>query len=179
MNIFQYLNELQVDIKSKSTKEIESKYFDICAELAGIERAEKIRQVDTNNYVDSLKMGLEKSFIHAKNTNAPAIYFEYDLDNNWDSSFFICEVYSLLEEQDDDWACDWDKEIEGPSLQMYGEIYELDGFSGSEAAIGTTIYLVARTILSFIEAYESLGNESSIAVCIAFHDQDPIMRIKE
>ncbi|MGG0174891.1 hypothetical protein [Gottfriedia acidiceleris] len=71
---------------------------------------------------------------------------------------------------DDDWASDWSEEFEGPSLEDYGEIYELDGFDHNDLAISSTIYLVASTVISYAKAYKALSDESSIAVCIEFHD---------
>ncbi|WP_312475732.1 hypothetical protein [Neobacillus sp.] len=55
----------------------------------------------------------------------------------------------------------------------------MDGFDSNDAAIGSTIFLVTRTETSFTQAYKGLSDESSIAVCIAFHDQDPIIRLTE
>lgn len=179
MDIFEHLDELQVDLREKNLEEIEEKYFNICSELAGTERANSIKRVDLNEYVNELKTGLEQSLKIAQEQTARAIYFEYDLDNNWDSSFFICDEYSPLEDEDDDWASDWNENLEGSSLEEFADIYQLDGFDSNEAAIGSIIYLVARTVISYAKAYQILSDESSIAVCIAFHDQDPIIRIKE
>ena len=115
----------------------------------------------------------------AQKQKAPAIYFEYDLDNNWDSTFFICKEYSALEDNDDDWASNWNEDLQGPRLKEFANIYEIDGFDINETAVGSTIYLIARTVISYAKAYQVLSDESSLAVCIAFHDQDPIIRIKE
>lgn len=179
MDIFEHLDELQVELRRKKLEEIEEKYFNICSKLAGPDRANTIKQISLNQYVNDLKLGLEQSIKIAQKQTARAIYFEYDLDNNWDSAFFICKEYSSLEDEDDDWASDWNEDLEGPSLEEFADIYELDGFDSNEAAIGSTIYLVARTVISYAKAYQELSDESSIAVCIAFHDQDPIIRIKE
>lgn len=179
LNIFEYLDELQIDLKEKNLEEMEKKYFNICYELAGTERANKIKQVDLNMYLKELKMGLKQSITLAKEQSAKSIYFEYDLDNNWDSAFFICEQYNPLEDEDDEWASDWTMDFEGPMLEQFGDIYKLDGFDKSDTAIGSTIYLVARTVFTYAKAYEALFDESSIAVCIAFHDQDPIIRLTE
>jgi len=58
----------------------------------------------------------------------------------------------------------------------FGNIYDLDKF---DAAIGSTIYSVERTITAFARVYKSFSNKASIAVCISIHDQDPSIRIKE
>ncbi len=179
MDIFELLDELQVDLCSKQLEEVEEKFFKICSKLAGHARANTNKQIRLDEYVHELKLGLERSINIAQRLSANAIYFEYDLDNNWESAFFICEEYRPLEAEDDDWASEWSEHLEGPSLKEFAHIYALDSFDRSEEAIGSTIYLIARTIICYAKAYEELDDESSIAICIAFHDQDPIVRIKE
>lgn len=179
MDIFNHLNELQVDLRRKNLEEIEEKYFNICSKLAGSDRANSIKQLDLSEYVNDLKLCLKLSIKIAQKQTARAIYFEYDLDNNWDSAFFICKEYSALEDNDDDWASNWNEDLQGPRLKEFADIYEIDGFDINETAVGSTIYLIARTVISYAKAYQVLSDESSLAVCIAFHDQDPIIRIKE
>ncbi|NLP52439.1 hypothetical protein [Bacillus sp. RO1] len=179
MDIFEYLDELQLDLREKCSEQIEDKFYVICSELAGTEKANTIKQVDLSKYVNELKKGLELSLNIAQEQTARAIYFEYDLDNNWDSAFFICAEYNNLVDEDDDWASDWIEDFDGPSLEQFSNIYEMDGFDRSDVAIGSTIYLVARTVTAFTKAYKSISDENSTAVCIGFHDQDPIIRINE
>ncbi|PET36301.1 hypothetical protein CN514_24665 [Bacillus sp. AFS001701] len=124
-------------------------------------------------------MGLDHSIKIAIELDSKAIYFKYDLDHNWESAFYICEEYIPLVEGDEDWACNWTDEFRGPSLKQFGEIYEKDGFDRSNLAIGTTIFLVARTVISYIRALDELPNQISIPIRIAFHDQDTIIRINE
>ncbi|MDQ0418687.1 hypothetical protein J2Z48_002890 [Croceifilum oryzae] len=65
--------------------------------------------------------------------------------------------------------------MKGPDLLEFSRIYSENGFDSSRKAIGNTLYLVARTVCSFANA--CYGIERTIPVCIAFHDQDPILRI--
>lgn len=44
------------------------------------------------------------------------------MDNDWNSTFFICDEYTKLSE-DDDWANNWISEIEGPNLKEFAQIY--------------------------------------------------------
>jgi uncharacterized protein YndB with AHSA1/START domain len=177
-NIFDYLDELQTDLHEKSLDEIEEKYYKICAKLAGAGSANKIQQIDVSDYINELKSGLEKASSSAKTyPSSKAIFFQYDLDNHWESRFFICNQYNEIEDGDEDWACDWDIDFEGPSFKPFSEIYEMNGFDEDQEAIGSTVYLVARTVISFLRAYEGLSEKSTIPVCIAFHDQEPIYRI--
>ncbi|MBJ7968333.1 hypothetical protein JDS84_33600, partial [Bacillus cereus] len=78
---------------------------------------------------------------HIANQNsAEAIYFEYDMDNDWNSTFFICDEYTKLSEEDDDWASDWISEVEGPDLKEFAQIYNENRFDNNEKALGTTLY---------------------------------------
>jgi uncharacterized protein YndB with AHSA1/START domain len=179
-NIYDYLYELHLDLQDKSYNEIENKYHKICAKLAGAGRANKIKQMDVSHYVNELKTGLIQAISYANTQpEAKAIYFEYDLDNHWESTFFVCNEYNPQEEEDEDWACDWEIEFKGPNFLPFSELYEMDGFDEDDAAMGSTMYLVARTVLAFARAYDELSEKSTVPVCIAFHDQDPIYRIQE
>lgn len=113
----------------------------------------------------------------ADQNSAAALYFEYDMDNDWQSSFFICNDYTMLSEEDDDWASDWISSVKGPDLKEFAKIYAENGFDYNEEAIGITLYLIIKTVILFGKVAESI--EINIPICIGFHDQDPIMRIRE
>lgn len=53
-------------------------------------------------------------------------------------------------------------------------MYNENGFDTSEKAIGITLYLIAKTLCSFISVRSEV--QSNIPICIGFHDQDPIIR---
>ncbi|MGG0301009.1 hypothetical protein ABEY59_10945 [Bacillus albus] len=174
MDMFQYLEEMQEDIFSLSVERIELKYFEICSMLSSTEYAERIKAIDLESYKESIRVGLDAAVEMATNEEAKAIYFEYDLDNEWNSQFYICEDYVLLEEEDDDWASEWTYDVEGPKSIELADVYAENGFDTNEEAIGITLYLIARTVCSFISACSDV--QSSIPICIGFHDQDPIIR---
>ncbi|WP_058486551.1 hypothetical protein [Defluviitalea phaphyphila] len=179
MEIFQYLEEMQNELFEGDLEKIEEKYSSLCLKLAGKEQVEKIRSVNLEAFEQGLKEGLIQSIDIANQNSAKAIYYEYDLDNEWNSGFFICEEYNSLEEEDDDWACDWNEVIDGPDLKSYGDIYLENGFDSTDKAIGSTLYLVARTVCVFAKVVSEIANTVKIPICIAFHDQDPIMRISK
>jgi len=174
LDIFQYLEEMQEDVFSLSVSQIESKYYDVCRTLASSEDAEHIKLIPLDLYKESMRIGLKEALEIAESEEAKAIYFEYDLDNEWDSQFYVCDDYIPLEEEDDDWASDWTDEVEGPSLGELADIYGENGFDSDKKAVGITLYLIARTVCSFISACGGL--QSNIPICIGFHDQEPIMR---
>ncbi|HDR7517283.1 hypothetical protein AB1I92_12860 [Bacillus mobilis] len=175
MDMFQYLEERQEDIFSLSVERIELKYFEICSMLASAEYAERIKAIDLESYKESIRVGLDTAVEMAINEEAKSIYFEYDLDNEWNSQFYICEEYVPLEEEDDDWASEWTYDVEGPKSIQLADVYVENGFDTNEKAIGITLYLIARALCSFISACSDVP--SSIPICIGFHDQEPIMRM--
>ncbi|HEF5694800.1 hypothetical protein ACQVWE_01780 [Bacillus cereus] len=174
MDIFQYLEEMQEDVFSLAVEQIEAKYYDICCMLASTEYAERIKVIDVESYKVSIRVGLDAAVEMATTEEAKAIYFEYDLDNEWTSQFYICEEYAPLEEEDDDWASEWTYDVEGPESVELADMYNENGFDTSEKAIGITLYLIAKTLCSFISVRSEVQN--NIPICIGFHDQDPIMR---
>ncbi|EJS70280.1 hypothetical protein CN425_13685 [Bacillus cereus] len=174
MDMFQYLEEMQEDVFSLAVEQIEVKYFKICSMLASTEYAERIKAIDLESYKESIRVGLNEAIQIATSEEAKSLYFEYDLDNEWDSQFYICEEYVPLEEEDDDWASEWTYDIEGPRSVELADLYAENGFDISEKAIGITLYLIARTVCSFTSA--CIDVQSNIPICISFHDQDPIMR---
>ncbi|PDY85212.1 hypothetical protein [Bacillus toyonensis] len=174
MDIFQYLEEMQEDLFSLAVKQIEAKYYDICCMLASTEYVERIKVINLESYKESIRVGLDAALEMATNEEAKAIYFEYDLDNEWDSQFYICEEYVPLEEEDDDWASEWTYNIEGPRSVELADMYAENGFDTNEKAIGITLYLIARTVCSFMSVCSEV--KSNIPICIGFHDQDPIIR---
>ena len=100
--------------------------------LASTEYAERIKVIDVESYKVSIRVGLDAAVEMATNEEAKAIYFEYDLDNEWTSQFYICEEYAPLEEEDDDWASEWTYDVEGPESVELADMYNENGFDTSE-----------------------------------------------
>lgn len=175
MRIYSYLEEMQSDLFIGNLEEMERKYYDLCSQLAGNSMANRVQKINLDEYQKELERGITEALEVAECNFAKAIYFEYDLDNEWHSHFFICDQYNQLEDQDDDWACDWSDYLEGPTLPEFAEIYSENGFDTTEIAMGITLYLVARTVVAFAKACRKV--ESKVPICIGFHDQDPIMRV--
>lgn len=177
MDVYDYLNQMQAELLKRSWPEIEVKYYGLCSKLGGEEQAKRIQNINLDLYKGKLKDAFYTSLHIANQNSAAAIYFEYDMDNNWEGTFFICDKYTKLSEEDDDWASDWSSEVEGPDLKEFAQIYAENGFDKTEKALGTTLYLIARTVIVFEKIVEKTTNH--IPICIGFHDQNPIMRIQE
>ncbi|MFU1994063.1 hypothetical protein [Priestia megaterium] len=177
MDIFNCLDELQVELFQGSTGEIEAKYYELCSTVVEGDAAKRIRNINLDTFQTQLKSSLEEALYIANEQSGKAIYFEYDMENYWESAFFVCDEYSRLSEEDDNWASDWIEEIEGPSHKEFAQIYQENGFNATEKAKAITLFLIVRTLVAFWIVANSI--KVDIPLCIGFHAQDPIMRIKE
>ncbi|WP_226701689.1 hypothetical protein [Priestia aryabhattai] len=177
MNIFDCLDELQAELFEKSYEEIEAKYYELCSTQVEGNEAERIHNINLDTFQMQVKSSLQEAVCIVNEQSAKAIYFEYDMDNDWESTFLICDGYSSLFEEDDDWASDWIEEIEGPSNKEFAQVYKENRFDATEKARVITLFLIVRTLVAFGTVAKSM--KLNVPLCIGFHDQDPIMRIKE
>ena len=177
MDIYDYIEQMNPHINAKDWNALESHFKKVAESLAGKQYASKIAEVDLSSYQNSLCAELSLAVEKARHSLAKAVYFEYDLDNEWQSNFFVCQDYNLQLSGDDEWACDWIDEVKGSDLTSFGDLY-IVGFDSTEAARGANVYLIARTVAAFGRCCEKYQAEK-FAICLAFHDQDPIMRIYE
>jgi hypothetical protein len=185
MDIYQHIDLMLPYINRRDWTSLEAEYKQLATRLAGPEVANAISSVEIVEYETALRNAMASAYEKieqssaAKAIAAKAIYFEYDLDNFWQSNFFICQDYNSLVAADEDWACDWIEEVKGPEFQAFAELYDsTHGFDTTDLDKGTTLYLVARTVAAFGRCAEHFLIKP-YALCLAFHDQDPIMRIKE
>ena len=179
-----YLDEMAYYIQARDWDGLEQHYHDICGQLSGPAWAERISAVSLIEYGPVLSQGLHEALARAHRLRARAVYFEYDLDNGWDSHFFICQNYrpelppSHSDPDWDDWACDWIDEVEGPSQTELAAIYqESPEFFETQLAQGLSLYLVAKTVAAFGRVSDGV-DPRGIAVCLAYHDGD-IIRLYE
>lgn len=178
VDIHAHLSEMKPFVASRDWNGLEHAFYALAAEMAGAEQAARIAQLPFRAYQLRLQPFLAKAHTAAVRHSAKAIYFEYDLDNDWQSAFFICERYNAESAQDDDWACDWTEDFRGPDFAEASAIYRENSFNRTPVAKGSTLYLVARTVASFGRCCEQAGLLAT-TTCMGFHDQDPIVRIVE
>ena len=177
MNIFDYLDQMYEDVKSEDWDAIEAKYKELAKKLSKGKTAQKIAKINLTKFRETLAKKLSEAVETAENISAAAVYFKYDIDNDWQSCFFICPDYHPESEEDDDWACEWEEEVEGPKLPNFSKIYHKYSGDGDDASgNGITLYLIARTVCTFGRCVEDIP-PTPVAICIGFHDQDPIWRI--
>lgn len=175
MKIYEHLAEMKKLIQTQNWEGLEAKYSTLCQALSGAAEFRRISAISLSEYQAFIQKALEKSISEAYKYEAKAIYFEYDLDNSWDSNFFICSAYNPESAGDEDWACDWVSEVPGPSHEQMSKIYRENHFDKTDKAKGNTLYLVARTVSAFGRAMEGIDCDKFV-LCAAFHDQYPIMR---
>jgi hypothetical protein len=103
------------------------------------------------------------------------VYWEFDPDNAWANAFFLCHRYEPASTGNEDWASDFTRRMEGPSLPSFAGLYD-PTFNGSESAAATNLYLFARTFRTFGESVKPIWPQDK-PLAAAFHDQDPVIRV--
>lgn len=164
-------------ISSRDWQGLDAYFGELCLETAGSSAYEQISTIDLTTYENDLLKGLQESFTQSSD-DIRAIYYEYNMDNNWNGAFYLCRDYKPLSEVDDDWACyvDGMKVIEGPDNLPFSHIYEDFMFDHCWENVVTS-FLIARTIAAFGRAL-SRQDTKHIRVCMAFHEQNPVLRMR-
>lgn len=175
LNGFEHIEMMKPLIQSGDWDGLECQSEIRCRDHAGETESRRIARVSVRTYQESLTAGLTVAISKAKASNAKAVYFEFDMDYDWRSWFFICPEYPkrwqrLL-------GSDYLEEVDGPEMRRFSKIYaEFDAFTPREATMES--YLIARTFACFGRASRQFA-DSGIAICMAFHDQDEIVRLYE
>ena len=177
-DIYEWLAEMRPYVTQRRWSELEDAYRRVCENMAGPQQASRIAALDFQTYQAALQSALAEAPLHLAQSNAQALYFEYDLDNRWESGFFACAEYNAEHVGDDDWVCDWVADWRGPSFEEASKLYVENHFDRTPVAQGSTLYLVARTVAAFGRSLDQVPLDAH-AVCIGFHDQDPVMRVRE
>src|SRR5215510_13405863 len=86
---------------------LERTYRGLAAELAGKHQAARIAALDFASYQSLLGPFVVDAVMGAEARKAKAVYFEYDLDNDWQSRFYLCGEYNPESVNDEHWASDW------------------------------------------------------------------------
>ena len=176
-DIFELLYRMKVHLRKKAWDELERAYYSICVSLGGADIATRISLLPFQIYEKQLDISWKQTVAAAKQANIAAIYFEYDMSNEWGGRLFLCETYRPEADGDDDWACEWFKDIEAPTLIEASRLSNEFGFDETPLDRGVNAYLVARTVAAFGRCCTSTPI-NDVAVCIGFHDQDTVLRIQ-
>lgn len=157
---------------------LESIFHDQARAWSGRGLARKIGEVDLRAYQAQLSLGLTEAEKAAREHEAKAVYFEFNMDNGWDGRFFVCGNYTPESEKNEEWTDEWAVELEGPGIPEFGGFYREYGFDRTDQAKGSTLYMIARTVASLARCVDP-GSEGTAALCVAYRGQNPILRIHE
>src|SRR5439155_14380269 len=141
------LERIEPDVRAGHWDRVETQGRDACARLAGAPATKQIGAVSLRRFEGQLRSGLKRAMERACELGAIAIYFEYDLDNDWEGHFFLCAEYvrqAELESADEgeDWASDWIEEVPGPLQRKLAAIYASQGgFAEAPEQVGRTAFL--------------------------------------
>jgi hypothetical protein len=179
MNIYDYLDQIYEDLNENEWDTVEAKYKELALKCAGDKITNRIAQIDLSEYQKTLYECLLESMDIAEATSAQAIFFEYDIENGWKGRFLICPEYYPESEEDDDWASEWEEEVETRDLGDFATIYcEHGGYNDDDSRVATTLYLITRLVCTFGRCVDGL-TRNHMAICIGFPEQDPLWRIVE
>ena len=183
-DVAEMLEEIETDVRGARWERVETQGREACARLASRAVVNQVAAVSLRRFQRELRSGVKHALKKGRALGAIAIYFEYDLDNDWEGHFFLCAEYVPQREleaadEGEDWASDWMEVLPGPVQPEFARIYASQGgFAETPEQAGRTAFLVARTVASFGRAAEGLDTQG-IAVCMAYHDQSRILRIRE
>ena len=177
MRIYEYLAQMKPYIERHDWAGLEEAFRALAEKLSGPEAVERVGSLDFVSYQAAISAGLDQAWESASRLRIQAVYFEYDLDNDWDSAFFLCDSYLSEAAKDDDWAGRYSETVPGPRFREASSIYNESGFDGTDLAKGSTLYLIARTVAAFGRV--ACVGPWNLPICIAYHDQHPIVRIRE
>jgi hypothetical protein len=177
-DIYDHFDDMRPFIRRGAWPALEQTFMARCAELAGPLQADRIAKLRFNVYERWLRLALRQAVARPAAAHARALYFEYNLDSDWAGHFFLCEQYNPESAHDDEWACEWLDECRGPYFEAASEIFLENNFNETARAKGSTLYLVARTVAAFGRCSDQVPIRPP-AVCIGFHDQDDVFRVRE
>jgi hypothetical protein len=157
---------------------LEQTYQTLCASMAGDDAAGRIAALDFASYQRRLCDAFITVAERLRKCEVRAIYFEYDLGNDWESNFFLCQQYTPERERSDEWACEWVDECPGPKFEEACTEYMESDVDWTGESPGIPLFLMARTVAAYGRCVDACPVAVD-AICIAFHDQNPVMRITE
>ncbi len=176
-NVFSHIELMKALIQARDWDGLELQSELRCREHAGETDSRRVLRISLRAYQESLVSALSEAVSKANVSGARAIYFEFDMDYDWRSWFFICPEYPKRWERL--LGSDYLEEIDGPEMPQFAKIYgELQAFAPIPRDASMTSYLIARTFACFGRASQQFA-ESGVAIGMAFHDQDEIIRVYE
>lgn len=175
-NVFTQVEMMKPLLRDCDWDGLEQQSQALCLEHAGERGTRRIARVSLRSYQESLASVLTLAVSRASSSDSKAIYFEFDMDYDWQSWFFICPIFP--ERWDRMPGRDFLEFADGPTMPRFAKIYgelQFIGVAGDTCMIG---YLIARTFACFGRASQQFAH-SGVTLGIAFHDQDEIIKLYE
>lgn len=137
-----------------------------------------INKADLSFYQEALAKSYQAAMQCVQVDNYAALYIEFNPENLWTSLFCLSTHYlpkHMLDDDEfsEDWACSFDKGIDGPNFEDFSRIYN----ECAHESPAIQAYLIARCFACLGRIYSS-ASKKDIAICVACHDCD-IIRIQE
>jgi len=178
MDIYAGIDAMREGIRRRAWREVETTAGTYCRELDA-KAADAIAALDLAPYRDQIASVLETVLATARAQGSAAVYWEFDLDNGWDSAFFLCGDYAPEVDEDDEWASDFDEAgvVRGPAQSDLARLYG-KSWDGTPAEVARNLFLIGRTVAAFGEASQRIW-PTTIPLCAGHHDQDSVFRFIE
>jgi hypothetical protein len=176
-NLYSDLNILSL---RNDWQALEQHFYQLAEQYAGPELANPIQSIDLTEYTIRLSSFLVTECMRASHHAVKALYWEYDLDNQWNSHLFFCGTYTRLALNSDSWARQWIDCITGPDLTDFAALYRQQGgfHVENDAEVAVTFYLIARTVAAFGRAVQAAPTHK-MSICTGHHGQARITRVYE
>jgi hypothetical protein len=175
-NVFAHVETMKPLIRACDWDGLEQQSELRCREHAGDTDTRRISRISLRLYQEALTGALSLAVGKAHLLGAKAIYLEFDMDYDWRSWLFICPVYP--KHWDRLLGTDYMEEIDGPEMPRFANIYGKLQFIGLARDACMISYLIARTFACFGRVSQQFAG-AEVALGIAFHDQDEIIRLYE
>jgi hypothetical protein len=178
VEVWAEVESLQPLLRARRWAALEATAQRECAALAGWACAQVIADVDTRDYEAELGRCARQLAADCP-ADAQAVAFEFDPENRWESTFFLCSDPHPPLRLEGEWACDWLHHVSGPDFEPFAELYEeLGGFGRSARAVGATFYLITRTVAAAGRAMVQV-DFGARALCVVYHDGQDVLRVHE
>jgi hypothetical protein len=175
---FSLLDALESDLSSLGGAAVDAKYKELAAQAVGAEVASAIAALPTDADREALRAVLLDALERAHRAGAAVVNVEYDLAQQWAVWLFVCHEYAAVEEGDESWAQEYAEELRGPTLDDFANLHQAHGAFADSPRLPATLYLIARLSVTLQELASS-APYPRIGICLGYHQQDPIWRLRE
>lgn len=174
MDVYEFVAANQRLIDARDWEGYEEAAREAARALTSKRRVQKAADIDLSGYVRALEDLIRVAVVDAESRTASALYFEYDLDNGWESGAFFCRSFEPSIIPFVEWPADFEDHVDGPALPQFSRAFRRYGWEDSPESNAVVILTVARTIAAFGRALGNAG-PGPLPWAIGFHDQDPIV----